>query len=139
MPTIISTLSTDVSYTNYRAKSEKEGGANIALDSVLIKGGANVAQKHLIEAEDGNFYPGFATYVSEDELAVLEGNETFKTHRENGFIKIVKAEKVSVEKIAREVAKDMEAADQSAPLTEDDYKEGGRQAGAEAPTIDSEE
>lgn len=113
MPYIYSTLSASVAYSFYKA-----GGADMPtrVHKILIKGGANVAQN---EPDGGLHTPlGLATFVSDEDLKLLEGNPVFQLHVKNGFI--VTDEK---RKDVRKVAKDeLKAKDASAPRTPDSYK-----------------
>ncbi len=104
---VYSTLSCDNLYTGYTS-----GGADLPqIDAqVHIKGGSNVIDKRL-------FTPlGVVTEIDESQLAVLEQNEDFKLHKNNGFITIEKR------KVDAEVAAaNMELKDRSAQITPNDY------------------
>ncbi|EAO0065952.1 hypothetical protein GPN87_003083 [Salmonella enterica] len=104
---IYSTLTGSQAYQVYR-----QGGADLPLvdKTILVAGGANVANKHFITPR------GVVTSVTDEELELLEKNPVFALHKANGFI-TVEAKEVSVEK----VVSDMEARDESAPLTEADF------------------
>lgn len=112
MPYIYSTLANDNLYHLYE-KQDSKGGSVIDVPriekSVLIKGGAGVATKHLVTPL------GIVTNVSDDELELLEANEAFQTHVNNGFIKIDK-KKIEVEVVVA----DMNGRDNSAPVTPED-------------------
>lgn len=129
MPYVYSTLSCDQKYTNYHETDTP--GPNVAKGSVLIKGGANVAQKRFI-ADDGTNTPaGVRTEVTEAELELLLANEGFVGHMDRGFIEVTTGK----EKIS-EIVADMTEADASAQFTDEDYKEGGRALpGTEAPKV----
>jgi len=81
MPTIYSTLSNDRSFPRYKAAKE---GARLTRHSyssaILIKGGANVADKHY---QTQKFV---ATEVSAEELKTLEENASFKRLMQRGFL-----------------------------------------------------
>jgi len=120
MPHIASTLPTDVIYTMWKSNPV---GVNGAHKKVIIHGGHGVAHRR---KHGGLETPnGILTKVTDDELELLEKDETFITHKKNGFIKVLKSEKPPA---AEKVAKDMEQADASAPLSEKDFQEGGRAA-----------
>lgn len=103
MPYVYSTLSNDNIYANYdNAGSNKD--TPVLLRSVLIKGGAGIATKHLVTPL------GIATKVTDDELEHLNSNEDFQRHVKNGYIKF------DNKKVNADIAaKDMEKRDRSAP------------------------
>lgn len=105
---VYSTLSTDQLYTLY-----VRGGNDIPRPDkqILVKGGANVANKHLWTPR------GVVTEITEEELALLRDNKLFQTHEKNGYVKVDKA-KVEVEK----AVSDMEPRDESSPLQPGDYQ-----------------
>lgn len=141
MPFIYSTISCDNIYPVYHEKSDASGPNHIRA-SVLIKGGANVAQRRFVNEDGTNTPAGVRTEVTEAELEILYQSDEFQAHVDRGFLTIVQ----SKEKIADVVA-DMEAKDASAQFTPSDYEKGGRaQADAgitglkiEAPTTGSAE
>jgi hypothetical protein len=125
MPHIASTLSNDVNFKSY---SKPDSGAAATSRSVLIKGGANVAQRKLVILGEGpSSKPSVITEISEDDLEFLKGNRDFQNFVKSGHLQ-VSTVKVSAEK----AAKDMTAADSSAPLTGKDSEQGGRLAGKQA-------
>lgn len=99
---IISTLSNDQRYI-------LEDG-----NYVLINGKANITNKNLITPL------GMVTNVDDDLIPLLEKNRVFQIHKENGFITVQRSKIKDSE--ADEVAKDMEARDESAPLTAADIE-----------------
>lgn len=99
---VYSTLSADTAYTSYVTKDS----IHVVDKQVTIQGGAKVANKHLVTSK------GFATHVSDADLAHLEANPTFQLHKKNGFIHIEKKE-VKIEK----AIENMEQTDKSAPIT----------------------
>jgi hypothetical protein len=107
---VFSTLAADVAYTNHEA-----GGADlpIALPSVLIKGGAGVANDRIVTPR------GIATPVTEQELAYLRENAVFNLHEANGFILVSEAAGD-----ADIVAADMVGRDHSAPIVPQDNIQG---------------
>lgn len=75
---------------------------------IFIAGQANVMTKHMYTPR------GRVTEVSDEQYSQLKNNHVFKLHKENGFI-TVETRNEDPEKVAT----DMEAADKSAPLTEE--------------------
>lgn len=106
---IFSTLSTNQLYTKY-AKTEGNDIPRVER-TVLVKGGANVADKNFITPR------GVVTEVSDEEYAFLEQNELFKKHVANGYI-TVEERQVNIDK----VVSNMKPADESAPLTPESYE-----------------
>lgn len=104
---IYSTMTTGVRYVEY---SHGNNDMPVVESFVDIAGGANVPDKHLVTPS------GVVTKVTSEQLALLERNELFKRHRENGFI-IVDTVKVDPEV----KASDMEQRDDSSPLTPEDF------------------
>lgn len=105
---VYSTLTSSTKYTNWN-----KGPGDLAkrTGSVLIQGGSNVANKHLVTPR------GVVTEVSEEQLKILESNETFKRHKARGYIKV---ERIKAETIEKAVS-DMVQRDPSAPLVPEDY------------------
>jgi len=103
-----STLTADQRYTLW-----KKGGADLQIKDrgVLIKGGANVANKHLQTPR------GVMTQVTAEQLEILEACPSFLRHKERGFIKVEQVE-VAVEK----VISDMVQRSPDAPLVPEDYE-----------------
>jgi hypothetical protein len=104
---VYSTLSASNRYTKYA-----RGGNDIPREerSVLIKGGANVADKHLITPR------GVVTEISAEDYEFLKDNVQFRKHVENGYITVEERE-ASIEKVVT----NMEPRDESAPLVPEDY------------------
>ncbi|POP42331.1 hypothetical protein CHU32_03595 [Superficieibacter electus] len=104
---VYSTLTGSQAYHIYR-----NGGADLPLVDrvVMVAGGANVADKHFVTPK------GVVTPITADELELLEKNPVFAVHKANGFI-TVEEKAIPVEK----VVSDLEARDESAPLTDSDF------------------
>ncbi len=122
MPHIASTMTSDVKYTRW---TSNPGGINTkkevttGKDHVLIRGGHGVAQR---KADGGLVTPnGIITSVTEEELAFLMKDEVFQTHLKAGAVKVLK-HNTTPEK----AVKDMATESKSAPLTDKDFKKGGR-------------
>lgn len=112
---VYSTLAASVAYTNHA-----DGGADlpIPLPPVLIKGGAGVANEHLITPR------GVATEITEQQAEYLRGNALFQLHEKNGYVQISTAN-TDPEKAAA----DMEARDNSAPMVPPDLPEDMQPSG----------
>lgn len=107
---VYSTLTSDNEYPLYRE------GANNLLQierSVVIKGGAGLANKHFVTPR------GVVTKIDDDEYKLLKDNEVFKLHVANGFI-------TTDEKLhdIDGVVADMLGRDASSPLVPQDFAEG---------------
>lgn len=108
---IFSTLAADTSYTGYHPG--REGDAPRVAKSVLIKGGAGVANRRTLETPRG-----VVTEVTEAEAEFLASNTVFVKHVKNGFIQ-VSHKNASGD----EAAADMKGRDPSAPVVEQDFTE----------------
>jgi methyl coenzyme M reductase subunit C len=109
MPYIFSTKTSDTIYPVF------EFGNNDVpkrKSSILIKGGAGIASKHLVTPL------GVATSVTDAELEQLKGDRVFNIHLANGYLSIQNKEH-SVEK----VVPDMVSRDKSAPIVPEDYSD----------------
>ena len=106
---VFSTLANDQLYTNWL-----QGGNDLPIKghSVLIKGGTGVANDRLITPL------GVSTEITDYDLEELKKNPSFLDHEKNGFI-TVRNKKAETEK----VASDMNLKDESAPMTNSDYKD----------------
>jgi len=109
MPYIFSTATNSTTYNVY----EKTGNnLNASKKRITINGGHGRINKSLITPQ------GVATQVTDEELAVLEANPTFKRHVERGYLRVSKA-KADAEK----VSSDMTQRDKSAQLVDGDFKD----------------
>lgn len=104
---IYSTLSNDQAYTQYVKGTEVPQVEH----TINIAGKANVAGKHFLTPL------GMVTEITEEDLAILKGNQMFQIHEANGFITYsnTKADPDTV-------ASDMTGRDASAPLVEQDFE-----------------
>ena len=119
MPFIISTLSTPVEYTIYSSNLAAAGTnptLNRVIEKVVIDGYANMANKHFITEKC------CLTEVTDEQVELLRKHPVFQMHVDNGFMKIVES-KV-------EDTSNMEAADQSAPLTPEKFTKQAEEANA---------
>jgi hypothetical protein len=108
---VYSTLTRDQRYTNYVPGG---GDLPIAAGSVLIKGGANLIDKHFVTSR------GAMTKINDAEYAILLENKDFLRHRENGFI-YVEEKPSSRPTDVNIVVDDMTGRDESAPLVPEDF------------------
>lgn len=106
---IFSTLSCSQHYGEYI-----KGGADLPIrgKQVLVKGGANVADKMFVTPR------GVVTTVSDEELAIIERDPMFQAHKENGYITVEK-KNLDIDK----VVSNLTARDESAPLGIGDFAE----------------
>jgi hypothetical protein len=107
---IYSTLSGNQRYVKF-ALDPKGQRLPREVASVLVRGGANVADRNFITPK------GIVTQVTEDEYALLKENSLFQLHVKNGFITVDDA-KVDIDKMVAE----LNGRDQSAPLIEADFE-----------------
>lgn len=104
---VYSTLTRPQRYTNYVVSA---GGLPVPTGSVLINGGANLIDKHFVTPR------GVVTEITDSDYQMIKDNEDFKRHIANGFL-FVDDSKHDV----NEVADDLVARDESAPLVPDDF------------------
>lgn len=136
MPHIASTMTSDTHYSDWVSNP---GGINVKKDivgkkQVTIRGGHGVAKLH---KNGARITPdGVITEVTEEELAFLKKDEVFQTQLKGGFVKILTPSAAkTAEKAPEKIAADMTPADNSAPLTDKDFKKGGRAATPEGAKI----
>lgn len=103
---IYTTLTNDHAYTNWTKPTDPKMRPQIA-EQVLIKGGVNLPNEHLITPL------GMRTAVTDKQMEALNRNKKFLQHKERGFI-VIKTDADDPEKVAR---RHMEKRDNSAPLT----------------------
>lgn len=111
MPYVYSTASTHVKYTQYG--EAPQGARRPVVREVVVKGGANVANKHLITPL------GVRTDVSNEDAAFLAMDANFIRHQKAGFVRLTD-HKVDPEVVAA----DLTSRDGSSPLVEADYDKG---------------
>ena len=112
---VVSTLATNMGYTHYEQGADK-GALPREIKTIYIKGGASVAQG--ARNATALWTPvGYHTEVSDEDLAFLEQNETFKLHKKNGYMRVDK-KNTDIEKAVA----DMNRVDgESSPKTEADF------------------
>lgn len=108
---IFSTLSAAVSYTGY-AEPKGDNLPQVQM-SVVINGGAGVANKRTLETPRG-----VVTEVTEEEAKFLAAQPVFALHVQNGFIQVSEAKADG-----DDAAADMTGRDESAPLVDEDFSE----------------
>ena len=113
MPYVLSKLANTQNYIKY---AKGMNNLNIPVQTVVIKGGADVTDKNLVTPE------GVITKITSDELEILKSNKDFQRHLEQGHVKYFGTQP-NIEKNIDKMEKD-----KSAPLTPDDYKKKGKKA-----------
>jgi hypothetical protein len=116
---VYSTQTNSSEYAEYRFPQGRNG-LPIKGRSVIIKGGAGVAQKRTLITP-----LGVATEISAAQLAFLENNNSFKRHVAAGFLRVIKSPGKSGPD-ASEVVADMEPRDGSSPVTPQDVEAMGK-------------
>lgn len=114
MPYILSRLANSQIYTNY-AKGVGDN-MNIPIESVEIKGGADVTDKNLVTPE------GVITKVTNEQLEVLKANKGFQQHLEGGYVKYF-GTAPNIEKYADKLTQD-----NSRQIKKSDYEKKGKKA-----------
>ena len=117
MPFIFSTATNDTIYTEYEKVGE--GGLPTIIRRVVVKGGANLADKKLITPK------GVVTNVSDDDIEWLKAHASFQRHVNKGFISVS-----ATKEDPAKVAANMTAKDKAAPTTPETF-------GEKAPTTGS--
>jgi hypothetical protein len=114
---IISTLSADTRYTNWR----NDAGLNTPDHSVLVRGGAGVALiggGQIVETPQG-----VRTEVSDSDAVFLSEHPQFKEHVARGFVRILNTAQ-DPDKVAESMASDVG----SLPKTPEDVKKAADEA-----------
>jgi hypothetical protein len=109
---IVSKASTDMAFVKY-SEAAKNGIPKI-VKKVVIKGGANVAQKKTFITPQG-----VVTRVSSEDLEFLLSNSDFLRVQANGFMSVI-----NDDRDMDRAAKDMTPKDKSAPKVAADYALG---------------
>ena len=117
MPYVISSLSRDNTFAVYEKKS---GNVLVIKKSILIKGGAHVADKKTLLTPNG-----VPTEVSKEDLEILKENYAFKKFLERGFMKIMES---GSKFKAQDESEKMTEKDASAQITKEDYEKKGKKA-----------
>lgn len=114
---VYSTATCGVTYTLYKKNASHdlsvvEKKANGKPARILIRGGANVVDKHFVTPR------GVMTAVEDDDMEILLKDKNFQRHMKAGFISYEQKE-VPVAKVVA----DMEPKDNSSPVVPDDFSE----------------
>ena len=110
MKYVISTLTDDTRYTNWRHTS----GINMPVGDVLVRGGAGRA---LVDGSRTVTPKGVQTEVSDEDAAFLADHPHFLEHKKRGFVEIHDRSQVP-DRAAKEMATD----EGSRPRTQADVK-----------------
>lgn len=94
MKTIYSTLSNDQVFPSYIKKEGKKVAAQKVKTAILIKGGANVADKHHQTAKF------VETEISDEDFKTLEAHPAFQRMVERGFLTNKKPKSIKKDKCA---------------------------------------
>lgn len=103
MKIIYSTLSNDQVFPSYIKKEGKKVAAQKVRTAILIKGGANVANKH---HQTSKFVE---TEISDENLKTLEEHPVFKRMIKRGFFSLKKPHSGKKDKCAPLTKKDIKA------------------------------
>lgn len=116
---VFSTLAASVEYTDWHTG---DNGVPVAQGSVLIKGGAGVANEHFLTPR------GVATMVTEAQAEMLKRNTLFQLHAKNGYVAIDSVERPPSTDDVENAAAGLEGRDTSAPLVTEDFTANGQTA-----------
>lgn len=103
MKTIFSTLSNDQVFPTYTKRKGVKVSAAKVETAILIKGGANVANKHRITSKV------VETKITDEEFKVLEASPVFQRMIERGFFSLKKPAETKKDKCAPLDEKDIKA------------------------------
>ncbi len=112
---VFSKLPSSTAYTQWHTGP---GGIQTAGRHVNIRGGAGVANKHLVTPQ------GVMTEVTDEEAEFLLNDHHFKQHQNNGFVTIT-AGRAEVEKVVADMSSEPTGAD---PLNESSFDDGDERA-----------
>lgn len=111
MKSIFSTLSNDQAFPSYVKTEGKKVSARKARTAILIKGGANVANKHHVTDKF------VETQISDEEFKTLEASPVFKRMIERKFFSLKKPTESKKDKCAPLDEKDIKAKNAKATVT----------------------
>lgn len=120
MAYIVSKASQSIEYAGW---SKGRNGLNKKEMSIIIKGGAHVIDKKTLNTPNG-----VITEVTDEELAFLKNNSSFKRHLDKGWMAIEKS-KSGAEKLAQQTGLDKDGfviKDGGSQLTKEDYERNGK-------------
>jgi hypothetical protein len=112
---IYSKLANTMHYHQY-GDAPVGGGAAPIIHTVTIKGGAGVANKHIITPV------GVHTEIDDADMESLNANPVYLMHKKNGFVTALK-KNADVEKVVADMG---DAQDKSTPLTPADFLEAAK-------------
>jgi len=113
---IVSRASQDNEYVVWETTTN---GQKAVKKTILIKGGANVLDKHTMTTPNG-----VVTEISDEDYEILKEHTAFKRHLSRGFMEVMKEEKK-----ARKLSKEKtDKKDGSAQLTPKDFEDKGQKA-----------
>ena len=92
---VISTLTADTQYNDW----VNQGGINARTRSVLVRGGAGVANSQFVTPD------GVRTPVSNEDAEFLANHGIFKEHQKGGFVKIINMDR-DPDSVAQSMSKD---------------------------------
>lgn len=118
---VFSTLAAPVEYTDWKTG---ENGVPVSQGSVLIKGGAGVANENIQTPR------GVATMVTEAQAEALKKNTLFQLHAKNGYVAIDSVERPPSSDDVENAAAALNGRDTSAPLVPEDFTANGQPAPA---------
>jgi len=104
---VISTLTADNQYNDW----VNHGGMNSLTKSVLVRGGAGVANRQFVTPD------GVRTPVTNEEAEFLSNHALFREHQERGFVKII-----NIDRDPNSVAQAMSKDDGSRPRNDGDVE-----------------
>lgn len=108
---VVSTCSTPIRFVEYHEHSLTKGQIPQIKGGVVIRGGANLMNKHLYTPN------GVATPITDDQLAFLSNNKMFMRSVADGFFTVI-----GDDGDTERAAKSMKAKDGTAPKTEKDFE-----------------
>lgn len=112
MPYVISKMAANTEYTVYKRVEDGKEVRNIPQRSILIKGGQGVADRRTLLAPSN----GVVTEISDEEAEILKQNAVFCMQEQNGYVKIVYNKETDA------AASEMKKEDDSAQLTQEDFR-----------------
>ena len=113
---IVSRASQDNEYVVWETT---KNGQKAVKKTILIKGGANVLDKHTMTTPNG-----VVTEISDEDYEILKEHTAFKRHMERGFMEVLKEEKKARASSKTKTNKK----DGSAQLTPKDFEDKGQKA-----------
>lgn len=116
---VFSTLAASVNYTDWETG---KNGVPTDKGSVLVKGGAGVANEHIQTPR------GVGTMVTEAQAEMLKRNTLFQMHKANGYVSIENVERPPNDDAVEKAVANMEGRDVSAPLVNEDFTANGQAA-----------